>query len=99
MARCEHPLDHLGDRVNLAPVRSDLRARQAREVRNVTAAKDDNRVATSDAMSLEVSVASGPHIKGLTELVPAKPATDAHFSAVPVLWPCSCHRTNVPKAK
>jgi hypothetical protein len=47
VARREHLLDHPSDSVNVAPVRRDFRGAQAREVRNVTISKDDDRMATS----------------------------------------------------
>jgi hypothetical protein len=38
--------------VNVVPVRCDFGRAQAREVRNVTISKDDDRMATSDGVSL-----------------------------------------------
>ena len=52
VARREHMLDHLRDAVNVVPVRRDFGGAQAREVRNVTISKDDDRMATSDGVSL-----------------------------------------------
>jgi len=52
VARREHMLDHLRDAVNVVPVRCDLGGAQAREVRNVTISKDDDRMAASDGVSL-----------------------------------------------
>ena len=91
MARREHMLDHLRDAVNVVPERGDFGGAQAREVRNVTPSKDDDRMATSDGMSLQVCVAHASGVKGLTGLVPAKPAPRPLFPGVPVLRPCSCH--------
>jgi hypothetical protein len=65
MARCEHPLDHPRDGVNVAPVRRDLPGGQAREIRDVTVSKDDDRVAASDGVALQVCVARASHIEGL----------------------------------
>jgi hypothetical protein len=88
----EHLLEHPRDGVNVGPVRSGFHGRQAREVRNVPVSKDDDRVARSDRMALEVRVANGSDVKRITKLVPAEPATLSSFPGVPVLWPCSCHR-------
>ena len=56
VARREHTLDHLRDAVNVVPVRGNFGGTQAREVRNVTISKDDDRMATSDGVSLQVCV-------------------------------------------
>jgi len=45
-------LDHLSDAVNVVPEGCDFGGAQAREVRNVTISKDDDRMATSDGVSL-----------------------------------------------
>jgi hypothetical protein len=84
-------LDHLRDGVNVAPIRGDFRGAQAREVSHVTISKDDDRMATSDGVSLQMRVTDASCVKRLTELVPAKPAPRPLFPGVPVLWPCSCH--------
>jgi len=52
VTRREHVLDHLRDFVNVVPIRCDLGAAQAREVRNVTISKDNDRMATSDGVLL-----------------------------------------------
>jgi hypothetical protein len=52
-------LDHLRDAVNVAPVRRDFGGAQAREVRDVTISKDDDRMAASDGVSLQVCVPDG----------------------------------------
>src|SRR4030095_12579742 len=90
-------LDHLRDGVNVAPVRCDFRGAQAREVRNVTISKDDDRMATSDGVSLSVSGTHASCVKVLTELVPTKPAPRPLFPGVPVLRPCSCHCLCLPR--
>ena len=97
VARREHMLDHLRDGVNVAPVRCDFRGAQAREVRNVTISKDDDRMATSDGVSLEVCVTHASCVKRLTELVPTKPAPRPLFPGVPILRPCSCHCLCLPR--
>jgi hypothetical protein len=56
VARREHTLNHLRDAVDVVPVGSDLRRAQTREVRNVTIAKDDDRVAMSDGVPLQVRI-------------------------------------------
>jgi hypothetical protein len=56
----KHPLDHPRHGVHVAPIRGGLLARQACEVRDVTEAKDDDRVATSDGVPLEMRVAASP---------------------------------------
>jgi hypothetical protein len=56
MARREHMLDHLRDAVNVVPVRRDFRGTQTREVRNVAISKDDDRMAASDGVPLQVCV-------------------------------------------
>ena len=66
VARREHMLDHLRDAVNVVPVRRDLGGAQAREVRNVTLSKDDDRMATSDGVSLEVCIAHRSCVKRMT---------------------------------
>ena len=52
VARREHLLDHLCDAVNVGPVRCDLGGAQAREVRDMTISKDDDRMATGDGVPL-----------------------------------------------
>jgi hypothetical protein len=59
------PLDHSRDGVNVAPIRGDFRGGQACKIRDVTASKDDDRVAASDGVPLQVCVARASHIKGL----------------------------------
>jgi hypothetical protein len=91
VARREHMLNHLRDAVNVVPVRRDFGGAQTREVRNVTISKDDDRMATSDGVSLQVCVTRASCIKRLTELVPTKPAPHPLFPGAPVLRPCSYH--------
>jgi hypothetical protein len=97
VTRREHMLDHLRDRVNVAPVRGDFRRAQAREVRNVTISKDDDRMATSDGVSFQVCVAHISCVKWLTELVPTQPAPRPLLPGVPVLRPCSCQCLYLPR--
>ena len=97
VARREHLLDDLRDAVNVLPVRRDFRRAQTREVRNVTISKDDDRMATSDGVSLQVGVTHASGVKRLTELVPTKPALRPLFPGVPVLGPCSCHCRCLPR--
>jgi hypothetical protein len=52
VARREHMFDHPRDAVNVVPVGCDFGGAQAREVRNVTISKDDDRMATGDGVSL-----------------------------------------------
>jgi hypothetical protein len=77
--------------VNVAPVRGDFGGAQAREGRHVTISEDDDRMATSDGVPLQVCVAHASCVKRLTELVPTKPAPRPLFPGVPVLRPCSSH--------
>jgi hypothetical protein len=97
VARRKHMLDHLRDAVNVAPVRRDFGGAQTREVGNVTIAKDDDRMAASDGVPLQVCVTRASCVKRLTELVPTKPAPRPLFAGVPVLRPCSCHCLCLPR--
>jgi hypothetical protein len=61
----KHPLDHPPDGVDVVPIRGGFRGSQACERRDVMVAKDDDRVAASDGVPLEMRVAGVSHIKGL----------------------------------
>ena len=57
VTRREHLLNHLRDGVNVVPLRGDLGGAQTREVRNVTISKDDDRVAASNGVPIQIRVA------------------------------------------
>jgi hypothetical protein len=80
VARREHMLDHLRDGVNVVPVRGDFRGAQAREVRNVTISEDDDGMATSDGVPLQVCLTHASYVKRLTELVRTKTSSPPLFS-------------------
>jgi hypothetical protein len=92
MARREDLLYHLGDGVNVEPVRRDFRGGQTCEIGDVVTSKDDDRMTASDGVPLKVCVADAAGVKGLPKLVSAEPATHPSFPGVPVLGPCSCYR-------
>src|SRR5262245_24699777 len=92
MARGEHLLDHSGDGLNVAPVRRAFGGRQGCKVSDVTGSNNDDRVATSDGVPLEMPVTGFSDIERRTELLPAKPAVHASFPSVPILRPRSGHR-------
>jgi hypothetical protein len=66
VARRENVFDHLRDAVNVVPVRCDFVGPQAGEIRNVTISKNDDRMATSNGVALQVGVTNDSRVKRLT---------------------------------